>query len=297
MQTGKADGISYILTPDDEFGAVDIDHCRNANTHSIDVWAQNFLDVGRNTYSEVTPSGTGCRIWGLADGDSLHKKYTLEIDGNAVAVELFRRTNKALTITGYRLDTIRELTNIDRLFEWALVWGERRKAAAAEAAASAGNGFNANGNGSGYAIEQIEQIVREGAPAGSNRSDFFHTIVGHYLGCGWGLEQIQEHLEQFPNGIGSRYIAEGRLSGEIARSASNTPPAPCRCSMPAPGSTAGTPRRRHSRSSRQNRNPRSRSRRNDPELEEIPSSRTRTARGRAPGGRSQAAAAVCTRRS
>ena len=34
---------------------------------SIDIWAQNFLDVGRHSYSEVTPSGTGCRIWGLAD--------------------------------------------------------------------------------------------------------------------------------------------------------------------------------------------------------------------------------------
>ena len=134
VQAGKADGISYILTEDDPFAAIDIDHCRNADTHSIDVWAQNFLDVGRNTYSEVTPSGTGCRIWGLADGDSLHKKYSLEIDGNAIAVELFRRTNKALTITGYRLDTVRELANIDRLFDWALVWGDRRKAAAAEAA-------------------------------------------------------------------------------------------------------------------------------------------------------------------
>lgn len=55
--------------------------------------------------------------------------------------------------------------------------------------------------------------------AGANRSDVFHAIVGHYVGCGWGLERILAHLEQHPNGIGSRYLAEGRLGGEIARSA------------------------------------------------------------------------------
>ena len=65
----------------------------------------------------------------------------------------------------------------------------------------------------------IEQIVREGA-GGANRSDKFHTVVGHYLGCGWSVEQIDEHLRQFPDGIAGRYLGEGRLSREIARSAS-----------------------------------------------------------------------------
>ena len=105
-----------------------------------------------------------------------------------------------------------------------MVWGERRKAiAAAEAEAAApatGNGFNGSGNGSGYNIDQIEQIVRTGAPAGENRSNLFHTVIGHYVGCGWDAEQILQHLQQFPDGIGGRYLSEDRLSGEIARSAS-----------------------------------------------------------------------------
>ena len=220
-QAGHADGITYVLTETDPFAAIDLDHCRDVKTHSIDVWAQNFLDCGRRSYSEVTPSGAGCRIWGLASGDSLHRKFTLEIDGRQIAAELFRRTNKALTITGYRLDTIRELTSIDRVIEWAVVWGDRRKAAAAEAAAPInGKSFNGSGNGNSYSVDQIEQIVRAGAPEGANRSNLFHTIVGHYLGCGWDAEQILQHLQQFRNGIGSRYLSEGRLSGEIARSAS-----------------------------------------------------------------------------
>jgi hypothetical protein len=223
VQAGDADGISYVLTEDDPFAAIDLDHCRDVGTHSIDVWAQNFLDTGRHSYSEVTRSGSGCRIWGLADGNPLHKKFSLEIDGKEVAVELFRRTRKALTVTGYTLDTVREFANIDRVIDWGILWGERRKAAAIEAAMKAAapisvNGFD--GGGSKYTIEQIEHIVRNGAPAGANRSDVFHGIVGHYLGCGWSVVQIHDHLQQFSDGIGSRYLREERLAREIGRSVS-----------------------------------------------------------------------------
>jgi AAA domain len=218
VQAGDADGISYVLTEADPFGAIDLDHCRD-KLNSIDVWAQNFMQAAVTTYQEVTPSGAGIRIWGLANGEPLHRKFTLEINGKEIAAELFRRTNKALTITGYKLDTVRELTNIDKVFDWALVWGERRKAAAAEQAVLTVGKGNGGGDGCGYSIEQIELIVRTGAPPEANRSDLFHTIVGHYIGRGWDVERIFEHLAQFPDGVGGRYLAEGRLSGEIARSA------------------------------------------------------------------------------
>src|SRR5262245_53218750 len=119
-------------------------------------------------------SGEGVRIWGLADGDCLNRKFNLAINGKDIAAELFRRTNKALTITGYRLNTVQQLVNIDQVFDWAVVWGERRKAAA-EQVAPAINGFDSSG--CKYSIDQIEQIVREGAPAGTNRSDVFHDVV------------------------------------------------------------------------------------------------------------------------
>ena len=218
VQAGHADGLTYVLTSDDPFGAIDLDHCRN-KLCSIDVWAQNFMQAAVNTYQEVTPSGEGVRIWGLIDGDRLNRKFTLGIDGKEIAAELFRRTNKALTITGYTLDpAIRELSNIDKVFDWALVWGERRKAAAAEQTASSkGNGFDSSG--CKYPIEVVEQIAREGPPPGENRSNVFHAIVGHYVGCGWDVDRIFEHLQEHPQGIGGRYLAENRLRQEIERSA------------------------------------------------------------------------------
>jgi hypothetical protein len=219
LQAGHADGISYILTNNDPFGVIDLDHCRSLVTHSIDVWAQNYLQAAANTYQEITPSGEGVRIWGFAGGNPLNRKFTLKIEGNDIAAELFRRTNKALTITGYTLDpAIRELSNIDKVFDWALVWGERRKAAAAaDQTTSEGNGFDSSG--CKYSIDDIEQIVREGPPPGANRSDVFHAMVGHYVGCGWDVDRILEHLQEYPQGIGCRYLAEERLRREIERSA------------------------------------------------------------------------------
>src|SRR5262249_59716972 len=122
----------------------------------------------------------GVRIWGLTEGDPRDRKFALEIDNKPIAAELFRRTNKALTITGYRLNTVHTLTNIDHVFDWAVVWGERRRAAAAaEQAPIDGNGFGSSG--SRYSIDQMEQIVREGPPPGTNSSGAVHVVVGRCL--------------------------------------------------------------------------------------------------------------------
>jgi len=121
VQAGDADGISYVLTENDPLAAIDLDHCRDPDTRSFDKWAMNWLDVFKNSYLEVTPSGAGARIWGLtADGtDSINRKFSLEIDGKQVAAELFRRTPKALTVTGLKLCSVKELVNVDRAFGWA----------------------------------------------------------------------------------------------------------------------------------------------------------------------------------
>ena len=40
----EGDGISYVLTPEDPFAAIDIDHVRDPITGTIENWAQRFLD-------------------------------------------------------------------------------------------------------------------------------------------------------------------------------------------------------------------------------------------------------------
>ena len=54
VQAGRADGISYILTKDDPFGAIDLDHCRD-QLGSIAAWAQNFMQAAAHCLSGNNP--------------------------------------------------------------------------------------------------------------------------------------------------------------------------------------------------------------------------------------------------
>ena len=147
VQAGHGNGVTYVLTENDPFAAIDLDHCRDADTRSIDAWAQKFLARSRIAYAEITPSGDGLRIWGSANGAKVHRAFTLEIDEKSVKAELFRRTNKPLTITGLELVRVRELTGIDQLVDWAVIWAERRKAAEKPVVPIKGDGLNGD-NGS-----------------------------------------------------------------------------------------------------------------------------------------------------
>jgi hypothetical protein len=222
VQAGDAEGVTFIMTENDPLAAIDLDHCRDLSTTSYDTWAQNFLDVAKGAYTEITPSGQGVRIWGLTADTTgkIHRQINFKFDGKKVGAEFFLHTAKALTVTGLQLGKTRELINLDHTIKWGIVACERRKSATMEAAAAERiNGHDFNAGGPGHDVAYIEQLVREGAPPGGNRSDMFHTVVGHYLGCGWSPERIQEHLRQFPEGIAGRYIAEERLAAEVVRSA------------------------------------------------------------------------------
>ena len=92
-----------------------------------------------------------------------------------------------------------------------------------------GNGLN--GNGSKYSIDEIELIVRNGAPAGANRSDVFHGIVGHYVGCGWSVEQIAEHLQQFPTELAAATSASTDCTMRLSGAPASTHSEHCRSLM------------------------------------------------------------------
>ena len=213
MQAGDADGLSYVLTEQDGLAALDLDNCRNADTGSVDVWAQWLLEQALDTYCEITPSGCGLRIWGTANGNALHRKFNLS---DSAALELFRRTHKALTISGLDLRQGRSFGSIDTLLDYAVFYGEKHKPAPPVVTAVH---YVGNGSGLPFSIEQIELAVSSGTlPIGANRSNLFHAIVGHYFGCGWSAEQIVAHMEQFPDGVGGRYLCENRLATEVMRS-------------------------------------------------------------------------------
>jgi hypothetical protein len=77
------------------------------------------------------------------------------------------------------LGNMRELNlgNIDRLLNRAATGAEanKRKQDAAPITGFGGNSASA------YSVEEIDRIIREGAPDGANRSAVFHTAVGQHL--------------------------------------------------------------------------------------------------------------------
>jgi putative DNA primase/helicase len=61
----RLDGLGFVLHhngQDRRLVAVDLDKCRNAETGEIEEWALNIIRA-LNSYSEVSPSGTGIRIF------------------------------------------------------------------------------------------------------------------------------------------------------------------------------------------------------------------------------------------
>src|SRR4029077_17137984 len=84
-------GIGFVLTEGCGLVGGDLDGCRDPVTGMIEPWAQAIIDR-RETYFEISPSGTGIRFWALTD-----VPLTMPVPG--AGVELYS-TGRFLTFTG-----------------------------------------------------------------------------------------------------------------------------------------------------------------------------------------------------
>ena len=92
------DGIGIVVTEYDPLVGIDIDDCRDAETGILDESVQELLmDV--ETYAEVSPSGTGIRIF--AFGEKVADGNQGDLPGEA-HVEMYD-TGRYLTVTGKHL--------------------------------------------------------------------------------------------------------------------------------------------------------------------------------------------------
>ena len=83
-------GIGFVLSDTDSITGIDLDHCRDPHTGDIASWAERIIrDV--NSYTEVSPTGTGIHIFVHA---------ALPKDGSKFGpIELYE-TKRYLTVTG-----------------------------------------------------------------------------------------------------------------------------------------------------------------------------------------------------
>jgi len=94
LVTVHADGIGFVVTEDNELAGIDLDHCRDPDTGVIESWAQAIVDRMR-TYTEVSPSGTGLRLWLTATRPKRGRRKGL--------IEIYS-WGRYLTCTGCHLD-------------------------------------------------------------------------------------------------------------------------------------------------------------------------------------------------
>jgi putative DNA primase/helicase len=96
-------GIGFVVTRDDPFTGIDLDECRDPATGALAPWAASIVGEFAS-YTEVTPSGTGVRIWivgtvvGLvAEGRSGCRTT------KSPKIEIYS-ADRYFTVTGHRLD-------------------------------------------------------------------------------------------------------------------------------------------------------------------------------------------------
>ena len=195
---GKAHGIGFVLT-NTNIGAVDLDKCRDPETGKVDAWAQKILDQASSAYVEVTVSGTGLRIIGIACGAAVHRKFNLKADRERAAIEVYRGAVRYITVSGLQIGNCHELPNIDALIDDLVT--EHTDSSEHDTQ----NGFD---------LDDIDALIRNGAPEGQ-RSEAFARVVWSLAGQGYTQEAIEKELRQFPGGIAAKFIK--RLRPEIAR--------------------------------------------------------------------------------
>jgi putative DNA primase/helicase len=109
--TNPMTGIGFVFSADDGFAGIDIDDCRDAKTGLISLWARRIIDKF-GSYTEVSPSGTGVKIFVraelpgagfrsqvTADGDRWTKQCS---DPKASEIEIYDQ-NRYFTVTGRKL--------------------------------------------------------------------------------------------------------------------------------------------------------------------------------------------------
>ncbi len=121
----QADGVGYVLLLDERLIALDLDDCRDPQSGALEPWAIALVEEA-DSYTEITPSGTGLRILGLNESIAASLHHTIRKDPGQV--EIYHRCPRFITVTGARQpDTPDALRPICDLVGRMLMVAQRRE--------------------------------------------------------------------------------------------------------------------------------------------------------------------------
>ena len=96
VQGKECNGIGFVLSA--PYCGIDIDHCFNPET---DEWSKEALDIikNMNSYTEVSPSGTGVHIFYKNDGNT-HTEWNKKKPIDSIQHLEMYQTDRYFTVTG-----------------------------------------------------------------------------------------------------------------------------------------------------------------------------------------------------
>ena len=196
VHAGRAHGIGFSLTGSD-YAAIDLDDCRDPETGKIAAWAQDIIDRAPGAYVEITVSGTGLRILGVAAGAEAHRRFVVTAEAG---VEVFRKATRYITISCIQIGECVELTNIDAPIDYVSeMYGQPKPNGQSNSTADAG-------------------LFDGPILTGNDRSVDFHKLVWSCAGMGMSVDEIERELRTDHAGVIEKYLRpKDRLRKEIER--------------------------------------------------------------------------------
>jgi putative DNA primase/helicase len=94
LENDWTDGVGVVMTTEDDFVGVDLDHCYDEASGEIAPWARAIVET-IDSYTEITPSGEGLRIFARGSLPATGRKR-----GNFEIYE----NGRYLTVTGRHLE-------------------------------------------------------------------------------------------------------------------------------------------------------------------------------------------------
>ena len=108
MSSGQYDGIGYVFAEDDPYCGIDLDDC--IVDGEIAPWAEAIL-LSLNSYSEISPSGSGIKVWVEGTTPTSAKPRKEKIPADLIpadvpgTIEIYA-TRRFFTVTGWRVEAV-----------------------------------------------------------------------------------------------------------------------------------------------------------------------------------------------
>ena len=200
----NVDGVGIVLTGHPNIAACDLDHCRDPSTGALPTWARKLIEQA-GSYVEVTPSHAGLRIVGLAQTGEQH--FVIPKGTNGEKIEVYAGgASRFITVTDDVL-VDRPLADITPIVELLIAEHAGAKAGAQDP--------GADGEDLAGLSAEVADLIRDGAPAGADRSQMLFRAIAAMRAAGWSRARIIATLRAHPAGIAAKCFDTGH--DDVAR--------------------------------------------------------------------------------